>query len=203
MKALRMPLLALAAGCAASPEVSRSARGATEESYQSVLKHWTRDGQMMHQVDTALEVGATYKSWEFRSAYVERRAALFKLPEARRLELEQTERAEHGKGHEFYVAAATHREQWNDLDRPESAWRVALVCDDRREVEPLRVHRHRKITVATQSFFPYTGTFSYGYALVFPRSLPDGTPVCGPGTRRMTLRFAGPLGTLQLAWDLH
>jgi hypothetical protein len=197
-----MAALLLAAGCAGSAEVSRGP-GSTRQGYADVLAFWTRDGQLMHEVDTALEVGATYKAWEFRSAMVNRKAALFKLPETRREALIESQRADHGRLHEFYVAAATHREQWNDLDRPGSIWRVVLLCDDRTEAEPIHIRRHKKITVETQELFPYTGTFSRGYDIEFSRTLPDGTPVCGPGTRRMSLRFAGPLGTLHLAWDLR
>lgn len=182
-------LLLAAAGCATS-------------GYDKVLHHWTRDGRMLHEVDTALQVGATYKSWQFRAAYVDRSAELFKLPQTRRLELEAKERAAGNGAHEFYVAAATHKEQWNDLDKKKSVWRVALLCDDRQEAEPLRIVRYQKVDATLQEMFPYTNTFSFAYRVEFPRALPDGTPICGPGTRKMVLRFAGPLGTLELRWDL-
>jgi hypothetical protein len=202
MRVMMWAMMLALLGCAGCAENVGSARGASEESYREVQKKWTREGKTMHDLDTALEVGATYKSWDFRSAYVERSAELFRLPEARRQELLASERAAHDQAHEFYVAAASHREQWNDLGRPGSIWRVALLCDGRQEVEPLRIQRLKKITAATLEFYPYTDTFSFGYTIQFPRKLADGTDLCGPGTRRMVLRFAGPLGTLDLAWEL-
>jgi len=183
-------MLLLAGGCATS-------------SYGKSLEHWTRDGRTMHDVDTALQVGATYKSWEFRTAYAERYATVYRLPDVRRQELRARERAEWQGAHEFYVAAATHENRWNDLDRPKSIWRVVLLCDDRQEAEALRIHRYPKIDVTLREFFPYTNTFSYAYKIEFPRKLPGGTEVCGPATRRMVLRFAGPLGLLELTWDLR
>lgn len=182
--------LLLAAGCATS-------------TYGKVLDHWTREGRVLHEVDTALEVGATYKSWDFRAAYVERSAALFKLPDARRRELAARERAAWQGAHEFFVAAATHKEQWNDLDKKKSTWRVALLCDDRQEAEPIRIERYKKIDATVEELFPYTNTFSIAYKIEFPRKMSDGTAICGPGTEHMVLRFAGPLGTLEMKWDLR
>ncbi len=203
MKLEVFSLLVCAAGCASSAEVTGSTAGSTQEGYEKVLAHWTRDGQLMHQADTALDVNATYKAWEFRAAEVNRRAALFKLPDVRRNGMLQSQRADHARLHEFLVAAATHREQWNDLERPGSIWRVVLLCDDRAEVEPIHIRRHKKITVTTQELFPYTGDFSQVYEIEFSRTTPQGTVVCGPGTKRMTLRFSGPLGNLPLSWDLR
>jgi len=170
--------------------------------YEEVRKRWTREAKMLHDVDTALQVGATYKAWEFRSAYVDRYVALFKMPEARRREMLAKERGDRQAGHEFYVAAATHKEQWNDFDRPQSVWRVVLLCDDRQEVEAREIKRYRRVDATLLEFFPQTDTFSFAYRIVFPRQLPDGTERCGQGTRRMVLRFAGPLGTQDLVWEL-
>ena len=194
---MRPACLLLVVGCATSGKTPGDAAN-----YESVRTHWTREARMLHGVDTALQIGATYKSWNFRSAYVERYARMFKLPEARRKELWAKERIDRHAGHEFYVAAATHSEQWNDLDKAESVWRVALLCDDRQEAEPTDIKRYSKVTATLLEFFPYTDTFSFAYRIVFPRKMPDGSEICGSGTRRMVLRFAGPLGTLDLVWDL-
>ena len=46
----------------------------------------------MHEVEKALEVWATYKSWDFREAYVERYVAIYSLSDADKSTLRNAQR---------------------------------------------------------------------------------------------------------------
>ena len=47
--------------------------------YAEVYERWTRHDFVLREVEKALEVWATYKSWDFREAYVEHYAAIYSL----------------------------------------------------------------------------------------------------------------------------
>ena len=49
-------------------------------------------------------------------------------------------------------------------------------------------------------FYPYASEFSRGWTLRFPRARADGTPLVGGDTKSLTLRFAGPQGSVDLVW---
>src|SRR4029078_5430590 len=63
-------------------DFSDTARDYRSNDYDAVYARWTRHDRAMHEVDAALEVWATYKSWDFREAYVERYGAVYSLSDA-------------------------------------------------------------------------------------------------------------------------
>ena len=80
-----------------------------------------------------------------------------------------------------------------------TVWRVTLVDDQGHEVQPAHVcTRSRSGTRSTRSSTPTPTIFSRGWTLRFPRTRPDGTPLVGSDTKALTLRFAGPQGSVDL-----
>ena len=45
--------------------------------------------------------------------------------------------------------------------------------------------------------------FSRGWTVRFPRTRIDGSPLIGGETKALTLRFAGPQGSVDLVWVLE
>ena len=171
--------------------------------YGRLLRRWTRHGRIIKQLDTPLKVHATFISPDYRGAYLARYAHIFRLPSAERLALEQSMRQAWSEGYPFTFAAATHDLTYNDFDRKRTIWRVTLVNDAGRQVRPRTVERERRITPLIRSFYPYVGEFSQVYQVTFPKRLADGGPLVNSRTKRLTLRFAGPLGQVALHWDLR
>ena len=51
-----------------------------------------------------------------------------------------------------------------------------------------------------ETFFPFVKVFAVPYLIRFPQEI-DGAPLFTATTKHFTLRFAGPLGTLDLRWN--
>ena len=64
----------------------------------------------------------------------------------------------------------------------------------------MRANKERR-AVDTE-FYPYASIFSRGWMLRFPRTRLDGSPLVGSDTKALTLRFAGPQGSVNLIWVL-
>ena len=74
----------------------------------------------MREVEKALEVWATYKSWDFREAYVEHYAAIYSLSDADKSTLRTRRRDAFHKAYEFHVTAQSANYKWKGLYRPPS-----------------------------------------------------------------------------------
>src|SRR6478609_735974 len=72
---------------AARVDFSDTPRSYVAAEYGDIYERWTR-----HDVAKALEVWVTYKSWDFREAYVERYAATYSLSDADRTTLRNAQR---------------------------------------------------------------------------------------------------------------
>ena len=77
--------------------------------YERVVERWTRDEQLyiLDGLDNALTVSATFHSWEYRQAYIDRRAYDFRLTDPERLALESEQRQELETAHVFLIAASS------------------------------------------------------------------------------------------------
>jgi len=178
--------------------------------YERVLERWTREEEVyvLDGLDNALTVTATFRSWEYRQAYIDRYSYDFRLTDAERQALERTQRAELEQAHVFLVATTATRDAWADLSAADTPWKIRLVNDHGDVVEPLPdahdppgIERVRSVTPAEQAYYPYINVFRKVFVIRFPRRLPDGTDVLGPGVRSFTLEFAGALGRAELRWS--
>src|SRR3984957_6708624 len=77
----RLLLAALLAACVVQHQTrvdfSETPRDYLPKEYHAVYERWRRHDYAQHDVDKALEVWATFKSWDFREAYIEHYAAVY------------------------------------------------------------------------------------------------------------------------------
>jgi hypothetical protein len=204
-------LVAALAGCAPPPEpvsLAHGDRNYSARDFEAVQARWSRGANLMDTPDMEqkLRVDATFLSWDFRWAHAVRHAADMRLSAAEAGQGLQTALQAADREHEFFVALETQTVRWGELDRPSSAWRVRLIDDQGREVAPARIERVRRLSAGDHVAFPYVTPWRQLYRLHFPREATVGeTPyeVLGPGTRFFLLRFAGPLGTVDLRWEVR
>jgi hypothetical protein len=190
--------LILIAGCA-KPSVKYDA-----SLYPKVLKQWTKKDRIFSfdTFDNIMFVTATYRSWEFRKAYIAKYAKDFRLPKEEIKKLEQTQFKEGRLYHEFYLAVFCSEPKWNDLDKEDSIWRVSLLSSKGKEIRPLQIKGFRKIKATEISFFPYTTEFRKVYYIKFPKRLKNGRPFLNSKDSWFMLRIAGTLGVSELKWKL-
>jgi hypothetical protein len=203
---------ALSLGCGAAPvSLSRSPRAYTAEAYPEALTRWTRTGQaftLRGFFDDQLAVTATYESWDFRWAYVVRYAADFHLTSDERTRLLRASLDAADREHEFYVTLSVPTRRWGDLASPTAAWRVMLVNDRQQEVLPLAIEPVRQPGALERTYFPYTTVWRQVYRVRFPVRVSahggaDAEPLIGAHARYFILRFAGPIGQVDLTWNVE
>jgi hypothetical protein len=207
-----LPLLALALGAAwagaclrdkqVRVDFSETPRDYVDKDYPEVYQRWTRHQIALRELDVALEVWATYKSWDFREAYIERYASVYSLSDSDRAGLRQSQMEAFKQSYEFSVKALSSQFKWNDLEKENSAWRVSLVDALGHEL-PAQEIKIEKLPDAYESvFFPVPesnqAAFIKTYRVRF--SVPASGEFTGVKSGGLTLRIASPIGRIDLLW---
>lgn len=170
----RGAVLALAAFAACQSDkalrvdFSDTQRNYVSTDYPEVYERWTRHDFAVKDTEKALEVWATFKSWDFREAYVERYAASYSLPDAERATLRKGQRDAFKRAIEFHVTAQSANYKWNDIEKSSSPWRVTLLDALGHELQPEPPIRVEKLPDAYErEFFPAKTPFSRTYSIRF------------------------------------
>jgi hypothetical protein len=197
-----LALVSLGAGCAPKlvfVDFSDTPRDYVAKDYETVYDRWTRHVQVLQEADVALEAWATYKSWDFREAYVERYATVYDLTDADRKTLREGQRDACHAGYEFHVTAQSTNYKWNDLEKSSSAWRTTLIDAVGHELVPEYVKVEKLPDAYESQFFPSKTPFTKTYAIRFATPT-DGAEFAGTKSGSITLRFSSPLGRVELVW---
>ena len=205
MKRLALVAACLVLGCASAPVVvslGEPSPPPTSKDYVNQLKKWTRHAHLRSDFDEALDVDATLRSPEFRDAYAAKYIELFKIGPENQAHTRGELLSDGADTYEFHVETATHDYALNDLTSAKTVWRLTLVDDEGHEVQPTRVTPVKERRKLDEEFYPYVSIFSRGWTVRFPRTRADGTPLVGSDTKALTLRFAGPQGSVDLVWVL-
>jgi hypothetical protein len=177
-----------------SPEDYRS------EDYPTVYERWTRHEKVTSNLESALEVWATYKSRDYREAFVAHYAGAYAMNDVDRDRLRQSQLEAASTTYEFVVTAQSANYRWNDLEKKNSPWRVSLLDGAGREItaEELRVEKYPDLF--EREFYPVKTPFTKTYVVRFLRSAGKDDGFAGERSGRIVLRFAGPLGRADLVW---
>src|SRR5215472_14080783 len=199
--------LALLTVCACAEQKVSLVKGPREyvpSDYTQVLKRWTRNESLivLSELADALNVTATYESWDFRWAYVIKYAADYRLTIDQRRDLLEHTLRETQDDHEFYVALYGPNWRWTDLSRPTSAWIVRLIDDQGNETAPAKIEAIVKPGPLEERYFPYTNVWRRAFRIRFPRFTGDGRPTIANTARWFGLRFAGADGNGELRWKV-
>jgi hypothetical protein len=196
-------LAALGTGCASqrqyTVDFSETPRDYLASDYPGVYQRWTRHDFAEHDVDKALEVWATFKSWDFREAYLEKYASIYSVPDAKRDELRQGEREAYHTAYEFHVIAQSANWDWNDLEKANSPWRLTLIDALGHELPSERVRIDKLPDAYEREFFPARGPFTKSYSVRFLVPAP-GADFVGAKSGSLTIRIASPIGRIDLVW---
>ena len=196
--------LGIACGCAASKppvvDFSGAPRDYRSEDYPDVYERWTRHERVVHEVESALEIWATYKSLDYREAFVAHYADAYSLGDADRARLRQSQREAAGAGYEFLITAQSANYRWNDLEKKSSPWRVTLLDGLGREMAPEELKIEKLPDIFEREFFPVKTPFTKTYLVRFARAGANDENFVGERSGRIILRIAGPKGRADLIW---
>jgi hypothetical protein len=191
-------LVACQSDKAARVDFSETPRAYVAKDYGEIYERWTRYDFALKDVEKALEVWATFKSWDFREAFVERYAAGYSLSDADRATLRNAQRDAFRRAYEFHVTAQSANYKWNDLEKASSPWRVTLLDALGHELQPEAIKVEKLPDAYEREFFPAKTPFSKTYSIRF---VPPATgDFSGLGSGAIILRIASPIGRVELAW---
>jgi hypothetical protein len=193
---------AAAVGCRsqeyARVDFSDTPRDYLAKDYPGVYTRWTRHEYALHDADKALEVWATFKSWDFREAFIELYSSIYSLADADRTKLRDAQRLAFEEAYEFHVTAQSSIFRWNDLEKTSSPWQVRLIDALGHELEPERIKVEKLPDAYEREFFPAQTPFSKTYSIRFVA--PKGSDFAGLKSGTIVLRFASPIGRLEVSW---
>jgi len=181
-------------------DFSETPREYTARDYDTVYKRWTRHDRALTDVDVALEVWATFKSWDFREAYIERYSSIYSLTDTDRATLRQAQLEAFRHAYEFHVTAQSAQFNWNDLEKANSPWRVTLIDALGHEISPEYVKVEKLPDAYERAFFPDKNPFTKTYSIRFAVPAPGSSDFGGFRSGSLTLRFASPLARLEPTW---
>lgn len=197
----------LTAACGPLPvSLSDAPQSFGSKDYERIFEHWTREKQVFNldTMENPLTVSATFRSWQFRQAFVERYADDYRLDAASKAELLAGQRSEWEAWNEFLVASTATNQKWADFSREDSAWVMALTNDLGQEVALASLEKVSKPSPMLRTYYPFISVYRKTFILRFPRLLPDGsTPVLSGGIGSFSLVFSGALGRAELEWKVE
>lgn len=181
-------------------EFGPSSRKFYSGDYEEVYQRWTRHDIVLHETDTALEAWGTYRSSEFREAFVARYAEAYQLDDGERERLRQAQHDAASATYDFIVTTQSNNYKWNDIEKKNSPWRVSLIDGAGHTVTPDELHEEHFPDLFQQAFYPTKTPFSKTYAVRFNHSVEHDEAFLGERSGSLTLRLAGPFGHLDLTW---
>ncbi len=174
------------------------------ESYKTVCDAWSRESRIHRGLEVELIVSATFKSKEFRRAYAEEYARAYKLTPEKKKQFVDNQLEATTRGHEFLMATFVPEEKWDDFNHPNSVWKLYLVNDQNKRVEPVEVRSVRRQDAVTPHFFPYVTPWKSVYKVRFPCNIPTtDQPIIAENTKGIKLVITSVLGTAELGWKLE
>jgi hypothetical protein len=185
-------LSVVASGCGA-------VKGPSGEDYFKVLDRWSRGQKVYQGLETRLYINATYKTSEFRQAYIERYSTSYELgpDQAKALMERETEQAE--AFNEFFFTAYTPDVALNDFDLKESVWLLYIEDSAGNRAKPISVTAVDGSEPVIREFFPYFDLWSKAYTVKFPKYAESGGEI-NPEKGPVKLIVTGVMGKGELEW---
>jgi hypothetical protein len=187
--------LALALAGAGGCSVLRDARsGPTAEAWERARAQATREARSYDRFETHAIASATWLSPEVRARRADQVADWRAMTDGERAALKAAEAAEAARVDEFVVSLFTSDLRDNDLDAPQSIWRVALLAEGQPERDAPKIQL-LSADAQLRNLYPFIHTYDTVYRVTFRRV--EGGPPLGEG---FTLRIAGSRGRLDFRY---
>lgn len=165
--------------------------------FSDATERWTRTGRMMSGYDLVLRVHATFKSPEWRAAYVAERTKRQKLRTKDRHALIAKHKTAAAKYFEVELLVSTYAYNENDLTRGKnSMWSIWLIDGNGNQVVPESIKKDKRPRGVLREYFPRLGDFDVPYIVRFPRTV----AVLKPGSGQFSLRMSSAYGALEMVW---
>lgn len=175
----------------------------TDRVYRQSLERYTRHQSLYQGLQRRLIWAATLEAPRFRQIRTAAYASIRRLTKA---EFEALRREEARVGDDyldFFVGFFTEQLTWNDLDSPDSIWRMDLMVDGLLVLRPISIERVANPDPNVRALYPYLGAFSRAYRVRFARKDELGKPLIGAGAHSLTLRVSSAVAHGELHWPVE
>ncbi len=194
---------ALLLGCAGF-QVRESPSVIGAKDYQRLLNEWTEEAKVYQGLETGLLTAATFKSWEFRQAYVEKYARIYLLEPDNKEEMLEKERVISNELNEFFLSVYTPDHDLDDFSEDDSVWKIYLLDDRGNKLEPAEIEKVMEKSSFLEELYPYITPWSSFYKLSFSQNLPETQePFITPETRYIKLVITSPSTRVVMTWELR
>lgn len=183
---------AIVAGCG-------GVRGTSGDGYFKVLDRWSKGDKVYEGLESRLYMNATYKTAEFRKAYIDRYAKSYELSPERAKALMERETEQALAYNEFFFTGFTPEESLNDFAEKDSVWQIYLEDAKGNRAKPLSISAVPNSEPVLREFFPYFDLWSKAYTIQFPKYADNGdemSPEAGP----VKLIVTGVMGKGEMTW---
>jgi len=185
---LLLSILVLAAGCREHRAV-RFLWPDLDDPYQEVAREWSRSGKLYSGIETDAIVHATFKSRQWRQAYIEKRAEVYGLTEKEQAGLYSIAVDSMDRETEVFLSIFSPKPEQARIRFSDPLWSIFIQTEDEK-IYPLEIRAVRKPLAKLQTFYPYAGQWSHNYILRFPEPTRDS----------LVMIMTGPLGRLEFDW---
>jgi hypothetical protein len=189
--------MVVVAGCQAVDLRRSLQKDKSTSAYESVLKRWTAEAKLYRDIEPTILVTGTYKSIDFRRAYVKKYALDYHLEPAEAAKMLADQEAITENNLEFLLAVSGPSRKERDLSSRESAWKIYLEGDSIGRLKPFEIRLVNKKTARLEGYFPYISHWAQVYEIRF--LAPEGKLASG----RLDLVLTGILGTVRLVYILE
>lgn len=169
--------------------------------YQNALDAWTRTKTVHSQFETKVMITATLKSREFNRAWFREYERLYQTESAEKKQWEDMQNGLNAEFTEIVFYAYVPDKEANDFDKQRSVWKIFILDDEGRRLEPVEIRRFDHITPAMEAFYPYLNKY-YGnfYSLKFnPLKGIEAKPG-DPSRKPFKLVMTSVIARVELAW---
>ncbi|NCC23871.1 MAG: hypothetical protein EOM25_01535 [Deltaproteobacteria bacterium] len=186
-----MVLLVLFSSACTWHEVERTLWPEVHDDYFQVTEEWTRTDAIYSGLDTELKVRATLTSWPWREAYVQRRAAMYRLTSREQADLLDEQRRAAESGIDILIATSSSFPENRKIEYAGDLWKVFLLDGQGRKIFPLEIRDASWNTQQLRRFIPHYTQWQKFLWVRFPVQTED--------TLHMVI--TGPLGQLVFEWN--
>jgi hypothetical protein len=208
MKPLCRPVLLLVlsgliaiSGCAKLSELGKEfdpSKRPEDKAYQEAIAPFISRGSVYHGPATQILINSLSLTKAVRQAMVKRQAQAFALSPQEEEKLINDQMAAADQSFELMVSAYVPNRKWNDLDDQKPDWRIYLVNEKGRRLEPIDVRHIKKRTPLTEVLYPFWSPWDKLFSLRFAKNLPDGRPFLAEQEYKAKLLVAGPPGSEEM-----
>lgn len=185
-------------GCASKQSEVKQTSG-----YFDILNQMTRSKKVIENLESKLFVSATYKNWPLREAYVNEYARRYQMDESQKQSIQRMEKDADERFNEFFIAVYMPDEKWNDLNTPESIWKIYLEDEKGNRASPIEIKKADVTSPLIKEFYPYLDLWSLGYIVRFPKYMIRGEEQFpGKDTNYFKLIITGVVGKAELEWQM-